>query len=219
MKAPRRSAACLLALVGSALATPAVAQVASEGKGILVVEVGQGAAPVGGIASQVANPGVAAPSDALHRTAFRFVAGYHFAEQLSVEVGVGHLGTFHSSAAYNGTDVLTAEDSLLVIEGDLVGNIPLSANTRIDLTLGLAESALKTTLTTAHGSALAAGQASTDNVRRLGATAGVDLEWRLGEVSSVIVGYHLYARVGSPVLRDSASGTAKAILAGLKFEF
>jgi len=207
MAEPRASSlssirAAALALVLAALALPANAQVASLGKGLLTVEVGQGSAPVGGIASQVANPN-----------------GYQFAEQLSVEVGVGHVGTFHSSAAYNGTDVLNAEDSLLVIEGDLVGHFPLAANARIDVTIGLAESALKTTLSTQHGSPLATGQRGTDNVRRLGPTAGIDLEWRLGDVTSVILGYHIYPRVGSPVLRDSASGTAKAILAGLKFEF
>ena len=211
-----RCAAAALLLV---LAAPSNAQVASEGKGLLTIEVGQGSAPVGGVAAQVADPTASASRELRHGTAVRFLAGYHFAEQLSVEVGVGHLGNFKSSAAYNGSDVLNAEASLLVIEGDLVGNIPLTANTRIDLTLGIAESALKTTLATQNGSALASGQRSTDNVRRLGATAGVDLEWRLGDVSSVIVGYHLYPRVGSPVLRDSASGTAKAILAGLKFEF
>ena len=221
---PRRSTlrttpALVLGLALAALAAPADAQVASLAKGILTIEVGQGSAPVGGIAAQVAGSGATAPHNTQHGTALRFLAGYHFAEHVSVEVGVGHLGNFHSSAAYGGTDVLRAEESLLVIEGDLVGNIPLTANTRIDLTLGIAESALKTTLTTQFGSALATGQSSTDNVRRFGATAGVDLEWRLGDVSSVIVGYHLYPRVGSPALRDSASGTAKVILAGLKFEF
>ena len=217
--AVRLSGAVALALALATLARPAGAQVASFGKGLLTVEVGQGSAPVGGIAAQVATPGASVPRDARHATAFRFLAGYQFAEQLSAEVGVGRFGTFHSSAAYNGTDVLNAEDSLLVIEGDLVGHFPLTPNTRIDLTLGVAESALKTTLSTQHGSALVTNQPGTDNVRRFGPTAGVDLEWRLGDVTSVIVGYHLYPRVGSPVLRDSASGTAKAILAGLKFEF
>ena len=217
--AVRMSGAAALALALATLALPVAAQVASLGKGLLTVEVGQGSAPVGGIAAQVATPGDSAPRDTRHGTAFRFLAGYQFAEQVSVEVGVGRLGTFHSSAVYNGTDVLNAEDSLVVIEGDLVGHFPLTANTRVDLTLGLAESALKTTLTTQHGSALAADQPGTDNVRRLGPTAGVDFEWRLGDVTSVIVGYHLYPRVGSPDLRDSAAGTAKAILAGLKFEF
>ena len=224
MAVPRGSGSRLvpaitLGVVLAALALPAAAQVASLGKGLLTIEVGQGSAPVGGIASQVASPGASAARDTRHGTAFRFLAGYQFAEQLSVEVGVGHLGTFHSSAAYNGTDVLSAEDSLLVIEGDLVGHFPLTPNTRIDLTIGLAESALKTTLTTRNGSALASDQPATDNVRRFGPTAGVDFEWRLGDVTSVIVGYHLYPRVGSPTLRDSAFGTAKAILAGLKFEF
>ena len=211
--------AAAVGLLLAALALPASAQVASLGKGLLTVEVGQGSAPVGGIAAQVASPDTSAPRDTRHGTAFRFLAGYQFAEHVSVEVGVGRLGTFHSSAAYNGTDVLAAEDSLLVIEGDLVGHFPLTQNARVDLTLGLAESVLKTTLTTEHGSALATDQAGRDNVRRLGPTAGIDLEWRLGEVTSVIVGYHLYPRVGSPALRDSASGTATAILAGLKFEF
>jgi outer membrane protein with beta-barrel domain len=208
-----------LSVAFGALSFPAHAQVASEGKGLLTLELGQGYAPVGGIASQVANPGTQASRDTLHATAFRFMAGYQFAEQLSAEVGVGHVGTMHSTAAYGAGDNLTAAASLVVVEADLVGHFPLTANTRLDLTLGITDTALQTTLSTQNGSALPIGQTNSDNVHRLGATAGVDLEWRLGDVSSVILGYHVYPRVGSTVIRDSAYGTAKAILAGLKFEF
>jgi hypothetical protein len=214
---PRRLVALAAALW--TLCAPVQAQEASEGKGLLTIEVGQGSAPVGGIASQVASTQLNVPHDLLHGTAFRLTSGYHFAEQLSVEVGVGHLGTMHSRAPYGSTDTLTAEASVLLIEGDIVGNFPLSPSSRLDVTLGITETALHTTLSTQRGSALPTGQRGDDNVRRLGATAGIDLEWRLGAVTSLLVGYHIYPRVGSPVLRDSASGTAKALLCGLRFEF
>jgi hypothetical protein len=209
----------LAALVLLAAGAPAAAQVVSEGKGVLTIELGQGAAPVGGIASEVANPGVTATHDTLHATAFRFSAGYHFAEQLSVEVGVGHLGTMQTNAPYGAGDVMSVQTSLLVIEGDLVANIPVAPNARIDLTLGVAETGLNSTIFTQNGSALPPGQGASDNVRRLGATGGLDVEWRLTSVTSILIGYHAYTHVGSPVLRDSAAGTATALLAGVRFEF
>jgi outer membrane protein with beta-barrel domain len=202
-----------------ALSVAAQAQVASERKGLLTLELGQGAAPVGGIAGQVAGSSTAASRDVRHAFAFRFMAGYQFAEQLSVEVGVGRIGAMNSSAPYAVGDTVTAAASLVIVEADLIGHIPLTPGTRVDLTIGATDTALLTSLSTQNGSALPAGQSSTDNVRRFGATAAIDLEWRLGDVTSLIVGYHVYARVGSPLLRDSASGTAKAILGGFKFEF
>jgi hypothetical protein len=209
-----------IALLAAGLAAaPAVAQVASEGKGTLTIQVGQASAPFGGIAAAVADPGVSASRDSLHALAFRFAAGYHFAEQVSAEVAVGHLGTMNSYAPYNGTDVLNVQTSLLVVEGDLIANIPIAPDARIDFTGGIAETGLQSSITTQAGSALPVGQNASDNVRRFGVTAGADLEWRLGDVTSVLVGYHLYTHVGSSVLRDSASGNVGAIFGGVRFQF
>jgi hypothetical protein len=218
-RAIRPHAIAAFGIVLVALSVPARAQVASEGKGLLTLELGQGGAPVGGIASNVAGSGAPASRDVKHAFMFRFMAGYQFAEQLSFEVGVGHIGTMNSSAPYAVGDTLNAAASLVIVEADLIGHIPLTPGSRVDLTLGATDTALLTSLSTQNGSSLPVGQASTDNVRRFGATAAIDLEWRLSDVTSLIVGYHFYAHVGSPVLRDSASGTAKAILGGFKFEF
>lgn len=209
----------LTALGLAAVSGPAAAQVASEGKGILTIEFGQAAAPFGGIADAVADPSAAASHDTLHSFAFRFSAGYHFAEQLSVEVAVGHLGTMNSYAPFNATDVLNVQTSLLMVEGDLVANIPVAPDARIDFTGGIAETALQSSISTQNGSSLPSGQGTSDNVRRFGLTAGVDFEWRLGDVTSILVGYHAYTHVGSSVLRDSASGTVGAILGGVRFQF
>lgn len=200
-------------------ATPAHAQVNSEGKGVLTMQLGQASAPFGGIASAVAEPGTAASHDTLHATSFRFSAGYHFAEQLSVEVAVGHMGTMSSSAPINGTDVVNVQTSLVIIEGNLVANIPVAPTARVDITGGVIESGLDSSTATQNGTPLPVGQGATNNVRRLGVTAGLDLEWRLGDVTSVLIGYHAYTHVGSPVLRDSAGGTVNALLAGFRFEF
>ena len=200
-------------------AAPVLAQVASLGKGVLTLQLGRGAAPVGGIATDLVDPAANASHDILHGKAFRFSSGYHFAEQLSFEIGFGHLGTMTSSARYLASDVLNVETSLFVIDADLVANIPVAPSARVDITLGVAESALHSTVRTQNGSALPAGTNGGDNVRRLGVTAGLDLEWRISDVVSVLVGYHAYTHVGSPTLRDSASGTATAILAGFRFEF
>jgi len=129
------------------------------------------------------------------------------------------MGTFHSSAPYLGNDILNAADSLLVIEGDLVGHLPIAPRARINFTVGISDTSLHTSLTTEKGSDLAIGQTADENDHRMGATAGLDFEWRLGEVMSVLVGYHVYPHIGSSVLRDSASGTATGIFAGLHFEF
>jgi hypothetical protein len=205
--------------IGLVLVAPARAQVSSEGKGTLTLELARGSAPVGGIASQVANPGTDVPHSTEHGNGFRLMAGYHFAEQFSVEVGLSYFGSMNSHAAYAGTDVLNAQATLIVVEGDLVATIPIAPRARIDFDAGVTDSGLHTTASTQNGTALPIGESGDDNVHRIGATAGASFEWRLGDVSSLIIGYHAYARVGSSRLRDSVSGTATGLFAGVHFEF
>jgi len=207
-----------LAVGLSVLSVPSVAQVQSIGKGTLTLELGRASAPVGGIATQVASPGTDASATA-HANAFRFLAGYQFAQYLGVEVGIGRMGTFHSSAPYAGTDVLNAADSLVIIEGDLVGHLPFASRARLNLSVGISDTSLHTTFTTQNGTALALGQTAAETDHRLGATAGLDVEYRLTDVTSVLIGFHAYPHIGSSVLRDSASGTATAIFGGIHFEF
>ncbi|GEM_PF-4768248 len=213
----RRASPLALAALCALAAAPAVAQVVSEGKATLTLQGGLGYAPVGGIADQVV--GLPGSGGTRHATAFRLMAGYQFAEQLSFDVGVAHVGTMSSSAPYNGTDVLGADVTLSVLEADLVGHIPVTPNSRVDLTAGIAESSLHTLVSTQQGSLLPPGESGDDNVRRLGPTLGADLEWRLGDVVSVMAGCHVYTRVGSPKLADSASGTVKLLLVGIHLEF
>lgn len=217
--------ACYLAMVvvGAALlvAAPgrAFAQVASQGKGTLTLEFGQGRGPYGGIAAQTADSTLAADSVTEHRTAFRFLAGYHFAEQLSVDVGLADLGNYKSSAPYGHSDYVNASSVLIAVEAELTARIPIASNVRVDASAGIAETGLNTTMSTSNGSALPAGTAVTLNVKRFGPTAGLDFEWRLSDVTSVILGYHVYERVGSSSQLQSASGAASALFGGLHFEF
>lgn len=209
--------ACLAAALG--LAGTAEAQVSSLGKGTITVELGRGSGPFGNIADQTVDPTGDISHSTVHPTAFRLLAGYHFAEQLSVDVGLVDLGHFKSSVPYASSDVLTASTTLAVVEADLVARIPVASNARIDLTGGLAESGFNTSISTRNGSALPAGSESSANVRHFGFTTGLDLEWRVGEVTSVILGYHLYTHVGSSSIPESAAGTANGIFGGLHFEF
>lgn len=210
------------ALLAAALAlnaAPALGQVVSVGKGEMTIEVGRMDIPGASIASQIADPASNVPHSNGHASSFRLLAGYHFAEYLSVEVGLAHADPINSSSAYAAGDLLRAQSKLSVFEGNLVGHVPFATNARLDLSLGLAETALHTLVSTLHGSSLPSGETGNQNVRRLGPTAGLDVEYRISDVVSVLVGYHAYTRVGSPALRDSASGTATAILAGMHFEF
>ena len=197
----------------------AAAQVSSEAKGTVTLMAGQAGAPVGGIPQQVADPGVPAPNSTLHATAFRLVAGYHFAEFVSAEIGISHFGSFNSSTPYATIDTLQAQSSIIAAEADLVGHLPFASRGRVNVALGLAETALHTTLATTLGTTLPGGIPSDENVHRTGATAGVELEFRLTDMSSLLVGYHGYTHVGSGKLAGSASGQVNVILAGVHFEF
>jgi hypothetical protein len=159
------------------------------------------------------------PQSDTHANAFRLLAGYHFSEYFSVMAGVSHMGTLKSRAAYAQGDTLRADTSLNVLEADLVGHLPFASRGRVDFSAGLTETALHTTVSTAAGSALPVGEDGDQNVRRLGATAGLDVEWRLTDITSLLLGYHVYPRVGSSKLRDSASGSPGMLLAGVQFEF
>jgi hypothetical protein len=205
--------------IGLVLIAPARAQVSSEGKGTLTLEVGHGSAPGGSIATQVVDQATTASHVDAHANGFRLVAGYHFAEQLTVEVGLAHLGSLASSAPYLGTDRLSSSSSMIVVEGDLVANIPVAPRARFDFTAGATVTGLHTTLSTLSGSGFPPGVTGDQNVRRFGATVGADFEWRLGDVTSIIIGYHFYNRVGSSRLLDSQGGNASGIFGGMHFEF
>ena len=217
--AATRHAAVAAAVICLGLVAPAQAQVSSEAKGTLTLEVGRGWGPFGNVASQVAEPGTDVPRSTVHANGFRMMAGYHFAEYLAVEIGLARLGSFDSSAPYLGNDVLNSYTNLITFEGDVVGYLPLAARLRLALTLGVTDSGLHTTLTTHNGNALPLGELGDQNVHRFGATGGLDFEIRLTDVTSFVIGYHAYTRNGSAALRDSPSGTANAIFGGLHFEF
>jgi hypothetical protein len=215
---PGRRASVAVLVLSALAAAPAWAQLASEGKGTMTLEVGQASGPFGNIAAQTVDRDLL-DHPTLHQTAFRLLAGYHFAEQLSIDVGLADLGNFKSSAPYAGTDTLKASSQLVIVEGELVARIPVTPNSRVDLTGGVCESGLNTSISTQNGSALPVGSSSSENVRRFGVTAGLDVEWRLSDVTSVILGYHLYTHVGSGAALESASGNASALFGGMHFEF
>ena len=197
----------------------AQAQVASQGRGNLTLIVGQGTAPVGGIPSDVVDQGRVAPRSDLKHIGFRVVGGYQFADFLSFEAGVTHIGMFSSQAAYLGSDQVVAQTSFDAIEANLVGKFPFAPNARLDLTLGAVETGLNTSLSTALGSALPITQRDPVNVKHFGITVGADLEWRLTAHTSLIAGYHAYPDVGSSRIVGSANGMVSLIAGGLHFEF
>lgn len=211
--------ATLVALALLLVAAPAVGQVSSIGEGGLTIAGGLGWAPVGGIAQQVADPTVPAGHASEHAPAFRFMAGYHFASYLSFEAGLAHINPIRRSTPYQTTDVLTAESTLNTIEVALVGHVPFAKRARLDLSAGIADTSLHTTLSTLSGNAPPIGIPASESVRRLGAAVGADVEVRLSELVSVIAGYHVYDRVGSNHLAGSAAGTVTMALAGVHFEF
>lgn len=222
MSFPEWPAVCRSLVVGAALlvaAASAHAQASSQGRGQLSFMVGQGSAPIGGIASDVVNQNHSAPESTLRHLGFRLVGGYQFAEYFSAEAGVTHLGRFSSRAPYLSADEVVAETSLVALEADLLGRLPIAPNLRLDLVLGAVAEGLETQLSTAHGSALPAGQRSLVDTNHLGVTFGADLEWRLTENTSLIFGYHAFPNVGSDTLIGSAKGTLSLIAGGVHVEF
>ena len=214
-KAGRRSLwACALLW----LALPCHAQVESQGHGELSLTFGQGSAPVGEIATDVVTQQRAASHSRLSQLAYRIVGGYQFADYVSAEAGLTHLGPLRSRASYAGTThEVTAEAVFEAIEAVVVGHLPFAGSGRVDLSLGLVAGGLATQLTTAYG--LPAGQRNRINAHQLGLTTGADVEWRLGESIALIVGYHLYPDVGSKRLIGSSNGTLSVIAGGIHVEF
>jgi Outer membrane protein beta-barrel domain len=199
--------------------TSVQAQVSSQGRGQLTFALGQGSGPLGGIATDVVEQSHGAPGTTLKHAGFRIAGGYQFADFVSAEAGITHLGPFRSRAPYLSTDEVIAEASLVAIEANLIGRVPLATNFRLDLTLGAMAERLETLVSSASGSALPPGQRSTVDSHHLGITLGADLEWRLTENTSLMVGYHAYPDVGSNNLIGSAKVTLSLIAAGVHFEF
>jgi Outer membrane protein beta-barrel domain len=200
-------------------ATCVQAQVSSQGRGQLTFMVGQGSGPLGGIANDVVDQSHTASESTLKHVGFRFTGGYQFADYFSAEAGITHLGPFRSRAPYLSADEVLAEASLVAIEGDLIGRLPFAPNFRLDLTLGAVAERLETQISTTYGSSLPAGQRAPVDSHHFGVTVGADLEWRITENTSLMVGYHAYPEVGSSNLIGSAKGTLSLTAAGVHFEF
>ena len=105
------------------------------------------------------------------------------------------------------------------IEATVVGRVPLARDARLDVLIGVARTALNTTLSTLAGSSLPSAQPDPVDVRRFGATFGADAEWRLSEHTSLIIGYHAYPGVGSSRLVGTGNGTMTLLAGGVHFEF
>jgi Outer membrane protein beta-barrel domain len=195
------------------------AQLSSQGHGQLAFMLGQGSGPFSGLASDVVNQNHDAPEGTLKHSGFRITGGYQFADFFSAEAGITHLGPFRSRAPYLSGDEVIAEASLVALEADLVGRLPFAPNFRLDLTLGAVTDRLETQLSTAYGSALPVGQRTTVDSHHFGITLGADLEWRVTEITSLIIGYHAYPDVGTNTLIGSAKGTLSLVAAGVHFEF
>jgi Outer membrane protein beta-barrel domain len=216
-----RLALCWHLAAGAGLlftASSVQAQVSSQGRGQLTFALGQASGPLGGLATDVVDQS-RSPGATLKHTGFRIAGGYQFADFISAEAGITHLGPFRSRSPYLSTDEVIAEASLVAIEANLVGRVPLATSFRIDLTLGAIAERLETLISTASGSALPPGQRSTVDSHHLGITVGADLEWRLTENTSLMIGYHAYPDVGSNNLIGSAKATLSLIAAGVHFEF
>jgi hypothetical protein len=216
-----RLALCWYLAAGTGLlftATSVQAQVSSQGRGQLTFSLGQGSGQLGGLATDVVEQS-RAPGTTLKHFGFRIAGGYQFADFVSAEGGITHLGPFRSRSPYLSTDEVIAEASLVAIEANLIGRVPVATNFRIDLTLGAIAERLETLISTASGSALPPGQRSTVDSHHLGVTLGADLEWRLTENTSLMLGYHAYPDVGSNNLIGSAKVTLSLIALGVHFEF
>jgi len=221
--AARRACAVWWLLGAQVFLAPALhAQVVSQGRGVLTLMVGQGSGPVGNVASEVSQQ-TQLPQISQHSIGWRVAGGYNFADYFGTEAAVGRIGYIKNSAAYHPsagvTDQVRAETALNVIEVNLVGRVPLAQRLRADLTLGVAETSLDTSLSTQYGYALPTGQANPVTVRRFGYDAGIDGEWMAGEHLSLIVGYHAYPNVGSASTVGSAHGSFGLFGAGVHIEF
>jgi hypothetical protein len=210
-------------LIAFALFLPAGAhaQVVSQGRGVLTLQAGQGSGPTGATAAEIAGQ-TQLPKITQHAIGWRVAGGYNFGDYVGAEAAISRIGYMKSSAPYHpggANDQVNASTALNVIEANLVGRLPLAARARIDLTLGLAETSLDSTLSTQLGSSLPSGQSTTLDVRRFGYDAGIDAEWMLGEHLSLIVGYHEYPNAGSARVVGSANGPFGLFAGGIHVEF
>jgi len=89
----------------------------------------------------------------------------------------------------------------------------------VDVTGGGAVTVSDTTLGTRLGSNLPPTQANPVHVRKYGGTAGVDLEWRLTDEYSLIVGDHFYPSIGSTSKIGAGHGTMSLLYGGLHIQF
>jgi hypothetical protein len=201
------------------LAVPSFAQVESQGHGLLTLGLGQASAPFGNVAAGVAAGSTNVPTTTAHSIAWRIVGGYQFLDYLSGMAGISYANRFHSSAPYLSTDEITATTTISIIEAGLIAHVPLAKWVRVDLTGGGCVTASDTPFSTRLGSNLPPTQASDVHIRKFGVTGGVDLEWRMSEVWSLIVGDHFYPGVGSASTVGAGHGTVSIFYGGVNITF
>jgi hypothetical protein len=215
-----RYAAYLVVVLSAGIAVPrAQAQVGTQGHAFLTLMAGQGSGPFGSLASDVV-AGTSSSSPATKSgVGWRMVGGYQFADYLGAQAGLARIGQIRTRANYGNSEQVVAEATVNILEVSFVGRLPIAPHARIDVTAGGAETSFDTSLYVTNGGALPVTQNSAPNVRRFGFTAGIDLEWQLTEHTSVLIGDHIYPRVGSSAIVGSARGTAQILGAGVNFEF
>lgn len=216
-----RYAACLAVVLVACLVVPrAQAQVGTQGHAFLTLMAGQGGGPFGNLASDVAAGTSSSSPSKKNALGWRIVGGYQFADYLGAQAGLARIGRIRSRANYvPAGDQVVAEATVNILEVSFVGRLPIAPHARIDVTAGGAETSVDTALYVTNGGFLPATQNTAPNVRRFGFTAGIDLEWQLTEHTSLLIGDHIYPRVGSSAIVGSARGTAQILGAGVNFEF
>lgn len=207
------------ALLLMTASTSAIAQVTSQGRAQLTIEIGQASGPLRDIATEVVNGERNRAEARAKHLGFRISGGYQFDDHLSLEAGVTQGGTFTSRAPYLAADQVQAQTTFEAIDLCLIGKFPLAPVVRLNLALGAAVTGLKTRLSTMNGSALPANQENPINSKHLGGTVGADLELRLTGTFSLSAGYHAYPGVGSSHLVGSAGGTMSLLAVGVHVEF
>jgi hypothetical protein len=202
----------------ASFAQPAAAQIEELGRGHITIMFGEGTAPLGGSAASVVAGKNIESSDS-HALGSRIVGGYQFATYIAAEAGFARIATLKSAAAYLTTDTIKSESIINVLEVDLVGHVPLASFFRIDLTAGGMIDWLTQNFHTVRGNLLPLDQPNPISIRRFGVTGGLDGEFRLSEHSAIILGIHVYPKVGSDAYVGSKNGTASIIGGGLHFIF
>jgi len=207
------------ALVLLSVPIPTFAQIESQGHGQLTIAVGQASAPFGNIATGYADSTTSVPTTTAHSIAWRIMGGYQFSDYLGAEAGISYADRFTSNAPYLANDEVTSTTTISIVEAAFVARIPLATWVRIDLTGGAAVTACDSSFGTKLGNNLPLGQSNPVHVRKFGAAAGVDLEWRMSEVWSLIVGDHFYPGVGSSSTIGAGHGTLSILSGGVHIQF